>query len=74
MANRTSYGLKKRLNSRYLGRQTKCMLYKTLIRPTPTCGSESWPRTRKDENMLRIFERRILRQIYGPIKENYIWR
>jgi hypothetical protein len=29
---------------------------------------------KKDENMLRIFERRMLRRIYGPIKENCIWR
>jgi hypothetical protein len=55
MANRASYGLKKQLSSRYLGRQTKCILYKTLMRPILTYGSESWPLKRKDENMLRIF-------------------
>lgn len=34
-----------------------------------------WKQTlRKDENMLKIFERRILRRIYGSIKENGIWR
>jgi hypothetical protein len=27
----------------------------------------------KDENMLRIFERRILRKIYGSIKDNNAW-
>jgi hypothetical protein len=32
------------------------------------------PLKRKDENMLRIFERRMLRRMYGPIKENDIWR
>jgi hypothetical protein len=26
-----------------------------------------------DENMHRIFERRILRKIYGPIKKNGKW-
>jgi hypothetical protein len=27
-----------------------------------------------DGNMLRIFEKRILRMIYGPIDDNGIWR
>jgi hypothetical protein len=74
IANRVSYSLKKQLSSRYLGRQTKCTLYKTLVRPILTYGSESWPLTRKDVNILRIFERRILRRIYGPVKENDIWK
>jgi hypothetical protein len=29
---------------------------------------------RKGENMLRVFERRILRRICGSIKENGSWR
>jgi hypothetical protein len=37
-------------------------------------GSESRPMRRKDENMARIFAKRILRSIYGPIAENGIWR
>jgi hypothetical protein len=45
-----------------------------LVRPVLTYGSESWPLKRKDEHMLQIFERRILRRIYGPIKKNGIWR
>jgi hypothetical protein len=36
-------------------------------------GSESWPLSKKDENLLQIFERRILRKIYGPINEGGIW-
>jgi hypothetical protein len=74
MANKTSYGLKKQLNSPYLKWQTKCMLYKTLIRPILMYGSESWPLSKKDENLLQIFERRILRRISGPINEGGIWR
>jgi hypothetical protein len=72
MANRASYGLKKQLGSQYLGRQTKCTLRKTLARPILTYGNESWPFKRKEENMLRIFERRILRRIYSQIKETCI--
>ena len=41
-------------------RQIKYMSYKTLRRPILTYGSECWPLSKKDGNMLRIFERRIL--------------
>jgi hypothetical protein len=52
----------------------KIMLHKTLIRPTLMYGSESWPLSKKDENLLQIFERRILRRICSPINESGIWR
>jgi hypothetical protein len=39
-----------------------------------TYGSDNWPLKRKDENMLRILERRIVRRIYDQIKENRVWR
>jgi hypothetical protein len=48
MVNPTSYGLKKQLSSRHLGRQTKCAPYKTHVGPTLTYGSESWPLKWKD--------------------------
>jgi hypothetical protein len=37
-------------------------------------GSECWPLSKKEENLFQIFERRILRRIYGPINEGGIWR
>jgi hypothetical protein len=37
-------------------------------------GSESWPLSKKDESLLQIFERRILRRIDGPINEGGMWR
>jgi hypothetical protein len=37
-------------------------------------GSDSWPLSNKDENLLQIFERGILRRIYGPVNESGIWR
>jgi hypothetical protein len=74
MENRATCGLKKQLSSQYLGRQTKFTSYKTLVRPIHTYGSESWTLKRTEENMLRIFDRRILRRMFGPVEENGIWR
>jgi hypothetical protein len=71
---RDSYGVKIQISSRYLGRQRKHVLYKTPVRPKLTYGSESRPMRRNDENVLQISLKRILRRIYGPIKENGIWR
>ena len=49
-------------------------IYKTLIRPVVTYGSETWTLTKSDENFLRIFERKILRWIYGSVQEGDIWK
>jgi hypothetical protein len=74
MANRAGYDLRKQLSSRYLVRQTKCTLQKTLVRSVLTYGSDSWFIKRTIESMLRIFERRILRTIFAPTEENGKWR
>jgi hypothetical protein len=55
MVNRASYGPKKHLTPRYIARQPN-VFYCVL-----TYGSEGWPLERKDENVLWISERRILR-------------
>ena len=39
-----------------------------------TYGSESWTFTKEEERALAVFERKFLRKIYGPVKENKIWR
>jgi hypothetical protein len=54
--------------------KTKIKLYKTLLRPILLYGSESWVLTKCDENKLRIFERKILRKIYGSTNDNGTWR
>jgi hypothetical protein len=50
MANKCYYGLKNQLQSHYLSRDTKCKLYKTLIRPVITYGSESWTLNKGNTN------------------------
>jgi len=49
-------------------------IYKTIIRPVVMYSSETWALTAKDENNLRIFERQILRKIFGPVNIDNIWR
>jgi len=60
--------------SRLLSRATKIILYKTLIRPVVSYGAEAWTLTKKEEQTLLIFERKIFRRIYGPKYENGEWK
>jgi endonuclease/exonuclease/phosphatase family metal-dependent hydrolase len=74
MANRCFYGLIKLVRSRTLPKSSKLILYKTLILPVLMYGSETWTMTQADENQLGVFERKILRQILGPINDGGVWR
>jgi hypothetical protein len=62
------------LRSKIVRRAVKMQIYKPLIRPVVTYGSETWTLTKSDENFLRLFERKILRKIYGLIQKGDIWR
>jgi len=63
------------MKSRALNRSLKLKIYKTLIRPAVTYGCEAWTLTNRNEQQLRIFERKILRKIFGPVQdENRLWR
>ena len=49
-------------------------IYKTLIRPVVTCGCEVWTMKKEDENILRRYERKIIRRIYGLVRQGREWR
>jgi hypothetical protein len=68
VANKCYYGLVRQLKSRFLSRHNKIKIYKTLIRPVLVSGLETWPLKTGDIQSLGVFERRILRAIYGPTK------
>jgi len=62
------------MKSRALNRSSKLKIYTTLIRPVVTYGCETWTLTSRNEQQLRIFERKILRENFGAEQdENGIW-
>lgn len=72
--NRCFYALKHLFKSSLLSRTTKFRLYKTMVRPIVLYGCETWTLTNRHENVLNVFERKMLRKICGPIQENNVWR
>jgi len=76
--------LKKKVSAKYLGitttafshffksrlvtKQSKLKLYRTVIRPIVTYASETWILKEAIIQKLLVFERKILRRIFGPTK------
>ena len=61
---------KKLLNNTDLDASIKLQICKSIIRPTVTYGFETWAITVTEQNRLLVFERRVLRKIYGPTLDN----
>jgi hypothetical protein len=72
--NKCYYALGPILKRRSISQSIKICLYKTIIRPVVTNGAATRTLTSKIEKMLMTWERKILRKIYGPTKENGQWR
>jgi len=67
-ANRWLGMLRPLFKSRILSKKSKITMYKVLVRPIALYSCEVWPSTKTDEKKLAIFERKVLRQIFGPKK------
>ena len=74
MGNKAFYANRQLVNSSLVSRSSKLQIYRTEVRPVVTYGSESWTITMEEEKSLAVFERKTLRRIYGPVKENELWR
>jgi hypothetical protein len=74
LANRSYFGLVNILKAKNINRKYKVIIYRTLIKPVLMYGAETWVLSKADELRLGVFERKILRRIYGHICEGATWR
>jgi hypothetical protein len=72
--NRCFYGPRKHLRSHLTSKNTKILMYKIFNRPVFTYASETWTVSKANEWRLRLFERKVLRCIFGVKQEKEIWR
>jgi hypothetical protein len=52
-----------------LSRNVKAKIYKTIIPPVVLYGCETWNLKLREEHRLRVFEKRVLRRIFGPKRD-----
>ena len=63
------YSLEKILASRQLSKKLKVNTYKNIILPVVLYGCETWSLTSREEHRLRVFENKVLRKIFGRLRE-----
>jgi hypothetical protein len=66
--NRAYFANKMMFTSKQISRRVKLKPCRTIIRPVVTYACETWTLRDKIEQKLMVFERKILRKIFGPIK------
>jgi hypothetical protein len=44
------------------------------VRPVLTYAAETWVLSKADERSLGLFERKVLRCIFGAMQDKYTWR
>jgi hypothetical protein len=61
------------LSSLFISKNLKIKIYKTVILPVVLYGCKTWSITLREEHRLRVFEKRMLRRIFGPKREEDEW-
>jgi hypothetical protein len=70
LGNKAFYANQDLFKSKLLSKKSKLRMYQTLVRPVVTYTRESWVLKEDIKSKLRVFERNVLRRIYGPTKES----
>jgi len=70
------YSVQNRLSSRLLSRKLKIKIYRTIIFPVVLYDCETWSLTLRKERRLRVYEKRVLRRIFRPRRDEVTgdWR
>jgi hypothetical protein len=72
--NRCYYGLQHLFRFRTVRKIVKIKIYKIILKSTVMFGCEAWSMTEKDKTRLNMWEGKILRNVYGPVPEQGVWR
>jgi hypothetical protein len=64
------------MSSRLLSKNVKVKVHKAIILPVVLYGCKTWSLALKEEHRLRVFEKRVLRKIFGPKRDKVTkeWR
>jgi hypothetical protein len=60
------------MKAREISKSTKLKIYRTIIRPIIMYGCEGWTMSEHMEEALRVWERKILREVYGLERDTWI--
>jgi len=52
-----------------LSKNIKIKIYRGIILPVVLYGREAWSLTLREEHRLRVFQNRVLREIFGPERD-----
>jgi hypothetical protein len=69
LGNACYYSVQNLLSSHLTSKNLKTKIYKTVILLTVLYGCKNWSLTLGEEHRLRVFENRVLRQVFGPKRE-----
>jgi len=75
LGNKAYYANQFLFKSRLVSKKSKLKLFWSIIRPIVTYACEVWVLKETMKNKLMVFERKVLRKIFGPTKErDGTWR
>jgi hypothetical protein len=74
LGNKAYYSNKSMFQSKLISRGAKLRLFWSVVRPVVIYASQTWVLGESEINKLLVFERKILRKIFDPNKENNSWR